>query len=96
MSKAGCIVKLAEVDRGCRGTQVELPQHMLNEATQLPPALDIDGKFGPRTGQAVRHYQTRQRLEVDPIVGHNTWLRLGETLSDAPRSAAVNSPISVA
>lgn len=36
----------------------------------------IDSDFGPKTELAVKNFQTRQRIEVDGIVGTDTWSRL--------------------
>jgi peptidoglycan hydrolase-like protein with peptidoglycan-binding domain len=33
----------------------------------------IDGRFGPKTGSAVRAYQTQHGLVADGIVGDKTW-----------------------
>ena len=33
----------------------------------------IDGRFGQRTGSAVRAYQTQQNIAVDGVVGDQTW-----------------------
>jgi hypothetical protein len=41
-----------------------------NSATDPGP---IDGNFGPRTESAVRAYQTQQNIDVDGIVGDQTW-----------------------
>jgi len=36
----------------------------------------VDGRFGPRTEQAVRRFQLQQRLAVDGLVGPRTLARL--------------------
>ena len=41
-----------------------------NSATDPGP---IDGNFGPRTESAVRTYKTQQNIDVDGIVGDQTW-----------------------
>lgn len=37
----------------------------------------VDGDFGPKTEDAVKQFQRRERLTVDGIVGRNTWRKLG-------------------
>jgi hypothetical protein len=42
----------------------------------------IDGDFGPATEEAVRAYQDRNDLQVDGIVGPETWSKLSEAMLD--------------
>lgn len=51
-----------------RGDDVKHVQRALNIAT--------DGIFGPDTERAVQNFQRQQRLQVDGIVGPQTWNRL--------------------
>jgi uncharacterized protein (TIGR02594 family) len=81
-------VRLTEIDRGCRGQQVQTLQHLLNTTGKARPALDLDGVFGLRTEQAVREYQTRQSLAVDGVVGRDTWTSLGASSTVAPVAAS--------
>jgi peptidoglycan hydrolase-like protein with peptidoglycan-binding domain len=37
---------------------------------------DVDGRFGAQTAAAVRAFQERHELEVDGVVGPQTWERL--------------------
>ena len=39
--------------------------------------LDVDGKFGKKTEEAVRAFQKKNGLKVDGIVGPKTWAALG-------------------
>jgi peptidoglycan hydrolase-like protein with peptidoglycan-binding domain len=53
------------------GDAVRTLQTMLNE--QISAGLTVDGEFGPATEQAVKTYQAKYNLEVDGIVGQQTW-----------------------
>ena len=80
-------MRLNEIDRGARGQQVQLLQHLLNDRQKPRPPLDLDGVFGPATERAVRSYQSANRLEVDGVVGQRTWSSLGVAGSALPPSA---------
>lgn len=79
---------------GSRGGVVRAFQHLLNEVEHTHLGHRRDGIFGPRTRAAVIHFQTRERLEVDGIVGPHTWaaigraLRLHDLAASASRAAA--------
>lgn len=64
------------VRRGSRGPAVTEVQGRLNR--WLPPydQLVVDGAFGQKTDAAVRRFQQAQRLQVDGVVGPQTWARL--------------------
>ncbi len=47
-----------------------------------------DGKFGPRTGQAVANFQKSVGLLADSIVGTKTWSALQSNTKPAPPSAS--------
>jgi peptidoglycan hydrolase-like protein with peptidoglycan-binding domain len=49
--------------------QVTQLQEMLNAQGGQ---LDVDGKFGPRTEEAVRNFQRENNLEIDGVVGPET------------------------
>lgn len=61
---------------------VELLQRALNDAN-VTPQLTVDGDFGLRTEAAVRQFQASHLdeagvpLDVDGVVGANTWQALG-------------------
>jgi Putative peptidoglycan binding domain/CHAP domain len=62
---------------GSRGPEVRLVQGRL---VQLKVArLAIDGVFGPMTEAAVRKFQKSKGLEVDGVVGQQTWKALGSS-----------------
>ena len=42
----------------------------------LRPADGVDGLFGPKTEERVRLFQSREQLDVDGVVGHDTWTAL--------------------
>jgi cell wall-associated NlpC family hydrolase len=55
---------------GCMGGGVRELQTGLN---RLGNTLDVDGRFGPLTEQAVLRFQQEQGMETDGIVGPATW-----------------------
>lgn len=77
--------------RGAQGPAVSVLQQHLNAWIARNPAqglqpLRIDGIFGAATEQAVRRFQSALGLQVDGIVGSQTWahlLTIG-TPSDVP------------
>lgn len=56
---------------GSVGKDVSDLQRMLND--QVSASLAVDGEFGMRTEAAAREYQQRYCLDVDGIVGSQTW-----------------------
>ena len=67
-------VELDILRNGSRGGQVETIQALLNGF--IDANLAIDGIFGSKTEQAVRDYQSSRDLDVDGIVGVQTWTRI--------------------
>ena len=67
-------VELDVLRRGSTGVQVETIQALLNGF--IDSDLVIDGIFGSKTEQAVRDYQRSRDLDVDGIVGVQTWTRI--------------------
>ncbi len=79
-------MRFGEIDRGARGQQVQMLQHLLNTTERLRPPLELDGVFGTATERAVRGFQQGRGLEVDGIVGARTWSSLGVGGSSLPRA----------
>ena len=59
---------------GSRGIQVKDLQEFLN--------IGADGIFGEGTAKAVKAWQSRNRLEVDGVVGPRTWDTMGLATTD--------------
>ena len=65
--------------RGRTGDDVRELQTLINEAaarSSTIPRVDVDGNFGAATEQAVRTIQREQGLDVNGIVGSQTWDRI--------------------
>ncbi len=58
--------------QGMSGPSVAEAQSKLNAAGASPP-LDVDGQFGPKTRSAVFAFQEANGLQVDGMVGQETW-----------------------
>ncbi|HEY3231897.1 MAG TPA: peptidoglycan-binding domain-containing protein, partial [Roseiflexaceae bacterium] len=56
------------------GDDVRAIQRRLNDLAYLPD--DADGIYGPDTEDAIKSFQTNNRLDADGIVGPQTWERL--------------------
>ncbi|MFD8309239.1 peptidoglycan-binding protein [Streptomyces sp. NPDC059690] len=65
-----------QLARGNAGPAVAEAQCLLRRAGLSPGP--VDGIFGPRTENAVRHLQRRAGLVVDGIIGPHTWKALRE------------------
>lgn len=65
---------------GSSGPEVVVVQTELNRIAQDYPAIpkvpDVDGIFGSRTENSVRHFQEIFGLEPDGVVGRATWYEL--------------------
>lgn len=63
---------------GANGEAVKKLQARLNELGFN--CGGVDGDFGPNTANAVKSFQSSKGLEVDGVVGPNTWKQLGITV----------------
>ena len=63
------------VKRGSKGDAVKLAQKLLETYGYELGA--VDGDFGAKTEQAVKKFQEDFWLDVDGIVGRDTWAMLG-------------------
>ena len=59
---------------GSKGIYVKILQVLLNYYNHAD--LDVDGDFGPHTKSTVADYQMKYKLEIDGIVGRETWSQL--------------------
>ena len=66
--------------QGSRGDSVRTLQQMLIEAGYSVGPDGADGDFGTNTYYAVRRFQIEHNLEVDGIVGEETWAALEKVL----------------
>lgn len=75
-----------ELREGSTGESVRVIQYYLNfiaEFNNEIPTVAMDGIFGPATAEAVRSFQRSAGLEVDGVVGKETWDALyAEYLAD--------------
>jgi lysozyme family protein len=63
-------VLIIQVQQGDSGDAVEAVQSQIDSRVDI---LALDGQFGPKTDAAVRSFQAPVGLQVDGIVGPNTW-----------------------
>ena len=61
---------------------------------EIQACLDVDGDFCPLTEEAVRAFQTDQRLESDGVVDSQTWDQLEEIYGLPPYSPQLPLPLS--
>lgn len=78
--KGDCTVQLRTLRKGCEGDDVNVLQILLIEYGNKYDfdcgRYGADGDFGSDTEKAVRKFQAAFGLEVDGIVGTNTWSKL--------------------
>jgi uncharacterized protein (TIGR02594 family) len=76
---------------GAKGRDVIRLQILLNGALKPSPRLKIDGHFGNKTDKAVRRFQLARKLEVDGVVGPQTWQALGVSATTAKAAPPVTT-----
>ena len=72
-------VGATEMKRGSKGANVTKLQNQLIQLGYLPEG-EADGKFGPKTADAVKAFQTAKGLTADGVVGSKTYTKLNEAL----------------
>ena len=81
--------------RGSTGPNVVVVQVELNRISQNYPAIpkiaNVDGIFGSRTEAAVRKFQEVFGLDVDGVVGKETWYELVRLYTAVTRLAELRS-----
>ncbi|PAX45642.1 peptidoglycan-binding domain-containing protein [Brunnivagina elsteri] len=70
--------QLPIIRNNSQGEAVTLLQQLLE--SQGYRTGGVDGKFGSKTEQAVKKFQTNFGLVVDGMVGSRTWNKLGDRL----------------
>ena len=85
---------------GDRGSDVRILQYMLALTAEFNESLTpirVDGIYGNATAQEVRKYQAQAGLQVDGIVGPNTWYSLYNNYTGIERDLRndnINFPLS--
>ena len=74
------MVTKTQIKYGSKGDEVKELQTALNNKGYN---LSVDGVFGSKTQAAVKDYQSKNSLQVDGIVGKNTWGSLLPTTSES-------------
>lgn len=70
------IVALVNVRRGARGNLTRIIQRRLRARKYDIGKFGVDGVFGKKTEDAVKRFQSNNRLKPDGIVGVQTWKAL--------------------
>ena len=77
-----------QVGYGSQGSDVTELQKLLNKNGYT---LDEDGIFGDKTQAAVKDYQKKNNLDVDGIVGNNTWGALTKVSTPSETTPSQNT-----
>ncbi len=68
------VIELNTLRKGSEGEQVKTLQRLLNATGHVCGASD--GIFGAKTVAGVKSFQTAEGIEVDGVVGKDTWTKL--------------------
>ena len=66
-------IELTMLRKGAKGAEVKTVQRLLIAMGYNLGGYGADGDFGGKTEAAVRSFQSAKKLEVDGIVGKDTW-----------------------
>ncbi len=70
------VTKVAPLQYGSVGLEVEKMQGYLNKLVVTSPLLIIDGHFGTKTEAKVIQYQMKNALTADGKIGDITWTKI--------------------
>ncbi|MBT9584718.1 peptidoglycan-binding protein [bacterium] len=80
----------ATMRQGSKGDNVKQLQEMLNAKGAK---LDVDGKYGAKTEQAVKEFQKQQKIESDGIAGKDTMGKLQPQEAASPATQPKADPL---
>lgn len=86
------LIEGGNLQSGVSGSQVSQLQSILKQFGYYPGP--IDGVFGPQTNQAIKDFQTDNKIKVDGIFGPVTQSKLIEWQQN-PLKAVANDPITI-
>lgn len=67
------MIELDTLKKGMKGEQVKTAQRLLKALGYSVGLSGIDGDFGAKTENAVKKFQSSERLTTDGIIGKKTW-----------------------
>ena len=80
----------ATMRQGSKGDNVKQLQEMLNAKGAK---LDVDGKYGAKTEQAVKEFQKQQKIDSDGIAGKDTMGKLQPQEAAGPGTQPKGDPV---
>lgn len=67
------MIELDILRKGSKGEQVKTAQRLLKALGYSVGLSGIDGDFGKKTEEAVKKFQSKERLTTDGVIGQKTW-----------------------